>query len=63
MQRVDRRHPDETAPRFVKAGAIDDDIDGAHVANLPDEKLAEIEVLAQRAQHDTCGGHSERASE
>ena len=31
--------PHDTAPRLVEARAIDDDVDGTHVADLPHVKL------------------------
>mmetsp|Transcript_2499 Transcript_2499/g.7385 ORF Transcript_2499/g.7385 Transcript_2499/m.7385 type:complete len:229 (-) Transcript_2499:863-1549(-) len=45
VQRVERGHPDQTPPRFVETCSVHDDVDGAHVANLPSKELHEIEVL------------------
>jgi len=30
-------HPDKAAPGLIEASVIDDDVDGAHVPNLPPE--------------------------
>ena len=32
-----RSHPDKAAPGLIEASVVDDDVDGAHVPNLPPE--------------------------
>ena len=41
---------DQTAPADVEAGAVQHDVDGAHVARLPPEELGEVDHL-QRHRH------------
>mmetsp|Transcript_23888 Transcript_23888/g.77042 ORF Transcript_23888/g.77042 Transcript_23888/m.77042 type:complete len:326 (+) Transcript_23888:309-1286(+) len=52
MERVDGGHPDQAAPRLVEARPVGDDVDGAHVADLPVEELDEVDKLRRGAQDE-----------
>ena len=45
MERVDGGGPDQAAPRLVEARPVGDDVDGAHVADLPMKELRQVHHL------------------
>ena len=49
-RRVQAGDESQTAPADVEAGAVQHDVDGAHVARLPPEELGEVDHL-QRRRH------------
>mmetsp|Transcript_61004 Transcript_61004/g.178418 ORF Transcript_61004/g.178418 Transcript_61004/m.178418 type:complete len:223 (+) Transcript_61004:593-1261(+) len=50
VEGVHARHPDEAPPLDLVARAVDDDVDGAQVADLPHEELHQVEVRGQGAE-------------
>lgn len=49
---VHRRHEDEAAPGLHEAAVVFNDVDRAHIANLPPEELDQVKVSQCRAEHE-----------
>ena len=48
MQGVYRWYPYQAAPLNLETSTVDNDIDGAHVSHLPQEKLEEINMIESK---------------